>query len=294
MSNNAIEQDINTYLQQLADALAGQDAALVQDAKYDAESHFRAALEDASLTAKPMPDIISNYGSAKEIARHYADMEATVNWALHGGREPGSIGMPSSVWAILSDMAAYKAVLYFFLSLPLALVYIAWTLLVGVSSAGASILLIGLPIFLFFINSMHHFSLFEGRIIETLLEKRMPRRPVYRRKKPTSFSFTTIKHLLQYRQHWTTALYLMLQLPLACLYLAIIVLPALLSVAVFFSPIVDPIVHSLNPAQDIDINWYWFPVTAPLSITGLMLVLHAAKAVGRQHARFAKSMLVST
>jgi uncharacterized membrane protein len=294
MLNKAIEQDIKNYLHQLVAELAGQDAALIQDAKYDAESHFRAALEEADTKTNPMPEIIEHYGSPIEIAQYYREMELTVNWALHGRKKPKSLNKSHPVFSILIDMSAYKALVYFLLSLPLAIAYMAWTVMLGFSSAAASIVLVGIPVFILFINSMHFFSLFEGRLIETFLGERMPRRPIYPQKKPTLLSLGAIKALFQNRRNWTSSLYLMLQLPLTILYLVVIVTPALLAAILFLSPIVDPIVHAINPSLDIDINWYWYPITAPLSVLCLLLSLHCAKFIGKRQARYAKAMLVST
>ncbi|MFS1425401.1 sensor domain-containing protein [Shewanella sp. 10N.286.48.B5] len=292
-SNKAIEKDIQHYLRELSAALHNQDLSLVQDAKFDAESHFRAALLESSNKANPMLDIIQDYGTPQVIAQHYCDMELTVDLAFNGRKEYQSNVQSGSIFSILKDTAAFKALIYYFISFPLSMVYIAWVLLVGLSSAVASLVLIGIPVFIFFINSMRYFSLFEGRLIEPLLGERMPRRPKFLHNLSQFKSLKGVIALIKNRENWTSILYLLLQLPLSLLYFTIFVLPAVFSILLFLSPVIDPLINTINPSLSIDINWYWLPISTPLSLIGLMLSLHAAKTIGKLHARFAKSMLVS-
>src|ERR1700689_5341694 len=54
MSANA-PRSIDEYLKQLRAALAGQDAALVQDALYDAEEYLRAEVKGKAALKTPAP-----------------------------------------------------------------------------------------------------------------------------------------------------------------------------------------------------------------------------------------------
>lgn len=292
MSNNTVEHSIQAYLAALAAALNEQDPALMQDALFDAESHFRAALEEDGTVS--ITSVIAQYGTPQEIAKHYIDMEATVNWALHGKQKTGANTQKAGAFlAIFKNLQAYKAVIYCFVHFPLSIAYFAWTVLFGLTSLAAAVFIVGLPMLWFFVQSMHYFSLFEGRLIEALLETRMPRRPLYTAKTAQKVSANNIVKPFFSHRNWTTGLYLLLQLPIATVYFCVVIIPLLLAVVLFLSPVVDPIIHSLHPAQDIDISWYWFPLTTLLSGGLLALALLLAKFIGKYHGKFAKAMLVS-
>ena len=70
-------RSIDQYLAQLRAALAGEDAALIQDALYDAEEYLRA--EVAAHPDKAEPDVLeliaSTYGDPEEVAAAYRDTE---------------------------------------------------------------------------------------------------------------------------------------------------------------------------------------------------------------------------
>lgn len=292
MSNNIVEQSIQAYLASLAAELKQQDPALIQDALFDAESHFRDAL--AEYSTHSINSIMAQYGKPEDIAQYYIEMEETVDWALNGKqKQDANSGKPAGFLAVFTNQQAYKALIYCFAHLPLSIAYFGWTVLVGLTSLVASVFVVGLPVLLFFVQSMHYFALFEGRLIEALLGIRMPRRPHYAPRVAQPFSANNVVKPLLKRRNWTTGLYLLLQLPIATVYLAVVTIPLLLALALFFSPVVDPIVHAFYPQQDIDINWYWFPLTTLLSGGLLALSLFCARYLGKYHGRFAKAMLVS-
>ncbi|WP_304181570.1 sensor domain-containing protein [Pseudoalteromonas prydzensis] len=290
MSNDQVEQNIQDYLSALTAQLQGQDIALIQDALYDAENHFRCAFDAAGRQPSAIFDIIKSYGTPKEIAKYYCDMELTVNWAIYGICTSNIIAPKNtSMFAILKDMSAYKALIYAFIRPPLSIAYFAWTLMVGLCSAAASLFIVGLPILVFYMKSMQYLSLLEGRLIESLLRLRMPRRPA---NTDISMKQKVLDPLLL-RRNWSTSLYLFLQLPLAIVYLLLIVLPTILATCLFLSPIVDPILHTIYPTFEIDINWYWLPATTIVSTGLLMLTLFLAKLLGTHHSKLAKAMLVA-
>lgn len=158
---------------------------------FDAEDHLRAALADCDNTQRSLQEIIQKYGSPNEIAQLYSEMEFTVQHALHGNRSSTKSIIKNRFFAILTNGDAYRALLYTLLSAPLGIAYFAWVMLFGLTSLTASLLIIGIPLFLVFLKSMQLFSLFEGRLIEMLLGQRMPRRPLYQRKDPTQVRGTT-------------------------------------------------------------------------------------------------------
>ena len=86
MSANA-PRSIDEYLRQLRGALAGEDAALIQDALYDAEEYLRAevAAHPERSEADVLELIASTYGAPEEVAAAYRDTEAKVKAALTAG-----------------------------------------------------------------------------------------------------------------------------------------------------------------------------------------------------------------
>ncbi|NQZ10104.1 MAG: sensor domain-containing protein [Algicola sp.] len=298
MNNANMEQSISDYLVALKQALAGNDPALTQDALYDAQEHFRAAAQDEPT--RSFIDISEDYGSPTEIAQFYCEMESTVELALNGPAKKPAKTTSSSFFAILKDPQAYRALIYMLLSLPLGLVYFGWVMVVGLACLAACLFVVGIPVFLAFLKSMQLFSLFEGRLIETLLGQRMPRRPAISQDYQQQTSDASLmqvwtdkfRALLTNRRNWTTIGYLLLQCPLGFAYFFTLFGGALISVAVFLSPVVDPILHYINPINTIDLNWYWFPVAMPGGVLGLMLSLHLSKFIGKQQAKLARRMLV--
>ena len=290
--NKHIDQKIAEYLANLKQALKGEDPALIQDAQYDAEEHLRAALAEVSEPESAFSELCENYGSPEEIASYYRNMEASVNLALHGYKQSAKQRRATRFMTILCDIKAYTSLLYLLLVLPIGIGYFAWIAMVGFTSLTLSLLVIGLPLLFIFLSSMPFFAFLEGRLIEMLLGQRMPRRPHYQRN--TDHWKARLSHTLKSRKHWTTVGYLLLQLPLGCIYFACITIPFVMSIAIFLSPIVDPLLHWLNPIRyQIDIDWYWFPLAMPGGLIGLMITLFSAKALGYLHARLARYLLVS-
>lgn len=297
MENKQIDTQIGQYLAALKRGLAGQDKALIQDALFDAEDHLRAASLETSDSNDRFPQIVENYGSPEEIAQLYCEMETTVQHAIYGQRQTTTPMIRSRFFSILTNGNAYRALLYTLLAAPLGMAYFGWVILFGLTSLVASLVIVGIPLFLIFLKSMQLFSLFEGRLIEMLLGQRMPRRPLYQRKEPQQglwdYWLTSIKDMLKNRRIYTTALYMVLQAGLGLTYCMTIFVGAFMSVIIFISPIVDPIAHAIDPRQTIDIDWYWFPLAMPAGFLGFVICLHLAKFVGALHAKLARHLLVN-
>src|SRR6202166_3791944 len=87
MNRNA-PRSIDQYLQALRAELAGEDAALIQDALYDAEEYLRA--EVAAHPDKSESDVLeliaSTYGAPDEVAAAYRDTEVKVKAAMETPR----------------------------------------------------------------------------------------------------------------------------------------------------------------------------------------------------------------
>src|SRR6202789_4615022 len=92
LMNRSAPRSIDLYLKQLLEELAGADAALIQDALYDAEEYLRA--EVAAHPDKSESDVLeliaSTYGAPDEVASAYRDTEAKVKAAMTTPRKaPG-------------------------------------------------------------------------------------------------------------------------------------------------------------------------------------------------------------
>lgn len=295
MNNTAISSAIEGYLQELRDVLHGQDPALIQDVLYDAAEHLWAAAEAESDPLAAWPRLRESYGSPQEIASYYCDLESKVNLALRGA-PPVTPRKPWPVLNILRDAQAYRAMVYMLLALPLGLIYLAWIALVGMSSVASSLFIFGLPYLLFFLQSIPYFSLFEGRLVEMLLDQRMPRRPRYLRVDPQQPRWQRwlwqLGATLRQRRYWTSLLYLLLRFPLGFAYFFVVIVLAVMSLAVMISPIADPLLHAYNPEFTIEVDWYWFPIATPGGLLGFVLALYLAKWLGRGQALLARFLLL--
>jgi uncharacterized membrane protein len=298
--NRSAPRSIDQYLRQLREELAGEDAALIQDALYDAEEYLRA--EVAAHPEKSESDVLeliaSTYGAPDEVAGAYRDTEAKVKAAMTTPRKTPTGGM-SAFFGVFLDPRAYTSLFFMLLSLATGIIY--FTLAVtGLSlSAGLSVLVIGIPFFLVFIALTRVISLAEGRLIEAMTGERMPRRPIHQSGTPGFWS--RVGEMLKDRRTWTTLAYLILMLPLGIAYFVIAVVGLSLSLAFTFAPLVYLSDHfgwfdqpggvHLNPAW-LESLWA-LPFMMLAGILLLTLVMHVARGVGRLHAMYAKALLVS-
>jgi hypothetical protein len=146
-------------------------------------------------------------------------------------------------------------------------------------------------------------SLAEGRLIEAMTGVRMPRRPVY---PGTAIGFwARTGEMLKDRRTWTTIVYFILMLPIGILYFVIAVSGLSVSLTLIALPIAAVLgqagwfgmggVELFSHAQP---EWMFdtgFAIPI-LGLGGLLLLtslMHLARAVGRLHAMYAKSMLVA-
>jgi hypothetical protein len=174
---------------------------------------------------------------------------------------------------------------------------------VGLSlSAGFAVLIIGIPFFLVFIGIARVIALGEGRLLEALTGERMPRRPVH--PGPPSPWLTRIGEMLKDVRTWTTLLYLLAMLPLGIAYFVIAVTGLSLGLRLALTPLLV-LSHdfglpgtSFGVIRIDDMNYgvtHSLPVALLFMAFGLVLIallLHAARAIARGHARLAKALLV--
>ena len=288
---------IPEYLDQLRAALAGADPALLQDALYDAEEYLRAELAEHPDVdeATMLASIAGSYGAPEEVADIYRVQETTVNKAM---RTPPPAPRSSAIgrfFGVAADPHTYGALLYMLLALPVGIFYFTWAIAGMSMSAGLAILIIGVPFAVLFMGTVYALSLMEGRIIETLLGERMPRRPQY----PAAQSgfWAGIKAILVDPRTWASLLYMVLMLPMGILYFTSVVIGLSLSAGLVSAPFAwlfgVPVTYSMDGENFLPPGLA-MPLLTVLGVFLLFATLHLARGVGKFHAQFAKHLLVKS
>jgi hypothetical protein len=291
-------KNIDEYLYELKRELKGSDPALIQDALFDAEEHFRTALEESEENApgiseaKALQPLIERYGMPSEVSSAYKEIESRIQPALAIPEKRDIRSRRKTFFGVVADARAWGAFLYMLLSGLTGCIYGLWTLMGASISFFSLILIIGLPLTGLFLLSIRGIALVEGRIIEELLGFRMPRKPFFVQK-GLSWS-DKFKALITESHTWKSLAYLILHFPIGLLYFAGIAILFAVSLKFFLYPL-----------------WYWVlgrplitfsqPIYPPvwsiplISIAGIIMLpslLHLVKSVGKLHGRFAKFMLV--
>jgi hypothetical protein len=197
-------------------------------------------------------------------------------------------------FGVYSDPRAYLSMAYMLLALATGIFYFTFAV-TGLSlSAGFAILIIGIPFFLLVIGTTRVLALAEGRIVETLLGTRMPRRPVH--PGPPMGWMQRVLEMLKDPRTWGTLLYLLLMLPLGFFYFTFVIVGVVCSLALTIAPIVmllhgagfftvdDVVLESPHPAL--------LPLVSILGIVLLTVTLHLSRGIGYLHGQLAKSLLV--
>ena len=289
---------VEQYLDALRAALKGADPALVQDALYDAEEHLRAEIaqhpgqDEGSVLAR----IVESYGAPDEVADAYRTNEATVQRAL---RTPAPVPRTTALgrfFGIYTDPRAYLSLLYLLLALVTGIVYFTFATTGLGLSLGFAVLIIGVPFFLLFIGAARVIALAEGRIVETLLGTRMPRRPAYPDRE-TPF-LRRVGDMLKDPRTWGTLLYLLAMLPLGVFYFTFAVVGIAVSIALTVAPIFMLLYHAGLIDIDGTVQGGPHPALLPLvSLLGFLLLtvtMHLARGIGYLHGQLAKTLLVAT
>jgi Putative sensor len=307
MTRNA-PRSLDQYLQQLREELAGEDAALVQDALYDAEEYLRA--EIAAHPEKSESDVLeliaSTYGAPDEVAAAYRDTEVKVKAALKTpvGTARKNAGDQTNAkpgggfFGVFLDPRAYTSLFFMILSLATGIIYFVVTV-VGLSmSIGLGVVIIGVPFFLTFIGLTRIISLAEGRLIEAMTGERMPRRPVH--PGPPLGFWARIGNMLRDPRTWSTLAYLLLMLPIGIVYFVIAITGLSISLGLICAPLVDLIGATgwWWAADQVHVSPAWLgtlwalPFVMGAGILLLTALMHLARGVGHLHALFAKALLV--
>lgn len=283
-------ESIELYLNELKNALQGQPTGLIQDALYDVENHFIEELEQDDNTS--MTALIDAFGSPLDIASQYIQLEQDSNRFLNGTES--KVPMFNGFFEPLSCFKDFKSLSYFFISLPLSIAYFGWLMLFGLPAFVLSIFVIGLPLFALFLKTQTHIALIEGQLINTLIGVRMPRRPsrVVRPNSSTPRLWQAIWGTLKSPHGWKVTLYSALHLPLSATYFTAVCILFFGSLALIVTPLVDPIIHAFAPHLDIDIAWYWLPVTTIVGTIGVTLSMHIARLFVTLHSSIANYLLI--
>jgi len=293
----ATPRTIDEYLDQLRSALRSSDPALVQDAQYDAEEYLRSELAEHPEwdEATMLANIATSYGAPEEVADIYRDKETQVEDALRAPARPQRRSSFGRFFAVLGDPLAYSSLFYMLLSLATGIFYFTWAI-TGLSlSLGLCILIIGVPFAVLFLSTVRALALVEGRLIESMLGVRMPRRPLYAdRGKPFG---ARVKAIFVDPRTWSTLLYMILKLPLGIIYFMF----AVIGLSIPLALAVSPITKAVFDIGIVNVNEYhiapplWaLPLTLPLGIALFSLTLHLARGIGQLQGQLAKHFLVRT
>jgi len=298
MNSDRPPETVRAYLDQLRRALKGTPPGLISDALADCEEHLNSEIaQNPDLDeSNVMASVVETYGSPQEIAQEYRDMEATISTPFPQPEQAAD--RHYGFFNVISDPRTYGALLYMLLSLVTGIFYFTWTI-TGISlTAGFAILILGIPFALLFIGSIRMLSHVEGRIVESLLGVRMPRR-MPSPATPDESIWTRIKEALLDMRTWTSMFYLILMLPLGIVYFVLGVVGLSVSIGVAGGSIYSLITNHSH-IQIGDVPWLDHVMhTAPglivAAIIGLLLffvVLHMARAIGWLHGRIAEGLLV--
>jgi hypothetical protein len=306
---NSIEQ----YLSELKKELSGSDRATIQDALSDAEEYLRNAFNSAASGSKSaqsevLKPIIEKYGSPKEVAAAYKEIEFrtpptyTPPAPKSVEPRPDTAAPPSPpdtrpffarFFGVYAEPRAWSSLLYLLFSLATGIIYFTWAV-TGISlSLGLLVLIVGLPIAGLFLLSVRGITLVEGRLVEALLGVRMPRRPLFSRRDIGWWQ--KFKGMLASGRTWTALAYMIFQLPLGIIYFTVFV--TLIAVSAWFigRPVFEYVLGL--PAFTMTPYGYYTPGwLMPFSVIGGILLLtatmHLAKVTGKGHGLLAKALLV--
>ena len=303
MNATVLPTTIPDYLEQLRRSLAGADPALVQDALYDAEEYLRSELAEnpGKSEAEVIAAVAGSYGAPDEVADIYRDTEVKVQSALRTPSTRPVVSQRSPIarfFGVIAEPRTYASLFYMLLALATGIFYFTWVV-TGVSlSSGLAVLIIGIPFVILYFGSVRVLSLVEGRIVETMLGERMPRRPLYStRGQPL---LERIKDLFTDPRTWATQLYFLLMLPLGIAYFTVAVTGLATSLALIAAPVAVLFGDFggalwIDEINVMDVHGLWaLPLCFIAGVVLLFLTLHLARGVGYLHGQLAKHMLVKT
>ena len=293
------------YLNQLRMALRGADPALIQDALYDAEEHLRAELADqpGRDEATMLHHVVGSYGAPDEVADIYRDQEIKIQRAIRPPPAPPRRSLGGRFFGVAADAKTYGALFYMLLAATTGTFYFTWVVTGLSMSLGLSVLIIGIPFSVLFFASVRGLSLLEGRIVETMLGVRMPRRPPYPEQKGVPL-LKRVAAMFTDGRTWTTLFYMLLMLPLGVIYFTLTLTLLSVSLVLALTPLELAFQHRLGPdsfLNGLTVDWGFgahmpgwgeVGVLCILGIVLLFVTLHLVRGLGRLHGQLAKHLLV--
>lgn len=294
--NSHAATSIEQYLAQLRAALVDADPAMLQDALYDAEEYLRSELaaQPGRDPATVIAEVASSYGAPEEVAEIYRQTEFKVARALKPPPPPARTSALGQFFAVAADPRTYASLFYMLLSLATGIFYFTWIVTGWSLSLGLLILIIGVPFIVLFFASTRLLSLVEGRIVETMLGERMPRRPLYSsRGQPW---LQRIGSMFSDPRTWSTCLYMLLMLPLGVVYFTVVVTGLSVSLGLIAAPIVQllGLIGWIGISGEVDftLSPWLSPPVAVAGVALLFAMLHLVRGIGRMHGKLAKHLLV--
>lgn len=317
-------ESIKQYLKELTHALKGLDPALIADALDDAEEHLELAVEEYVTSEKKdkkeaLKIAIEEYGSPLDIAEEYRRLESEKVEEVMTKKKRSLFYQIVGVYV---EPKTYLNLTYLLLQFPLGFIYFSYLAVAALATAVLVITLIGIPLGILFLFSIFALSWFHGRMSETFLGIRMPKkkrklmtRETTRQKMDSVLNdvknlraFTStptwqkMKRILTDPRLYTSALYLVLVFPLGIVYFAGIVTLFSAGITLIVSPITDvlsvPLVVELFEGTWGHFGLAWFGTatyTMLYPTLGLILLtgtLHLFNVVANLHGKMTKQLLV--
>lgn len=299
-------QTIVDYLEQLRAALRGADPALIQDALYDAEEHLRAELAEqpGRSEADMLAKVVSSYGAPEEVADIYRSQEIKIQRALRPPPPPKHRSPIGRFFGVAADPRTYGALFYMVLALATGIFYFVWAVTGIAMSLGLAVLIIGIPFIVLFFGSVRVLSLVEGRIVETMLGVRMPRRPTFSTKGMSLWR--RIGAMFSDPRTWSTLFYMLLKLPLGIIYFTLTITLLAVSIGFVGAPVMKLAIGMAHLQEGMCTGPDWlcnlnswvnsWPGSFTVSILGIVLLfatLHLVRGLGYMHGQIAKHLLVA-
>jgi uncharacterized membrane protein len=285
-------ESINQYLRDLEKALKGLDPALIADALDDAEEHLELSKKEHTSPEICKSDqealriAIEEYGSPSEIAEEYHRMEQ----AEPEKKVVKNRSLLSRIFGVYVDSHTYLNLAYVLLLFPLGIVYFIYIVTGALLSVGLALTIIGIPLGILFLVSIFGLSWFHGRMSETCLGIRMPRKK--RKFLATGTAWEKMKNILKDWRLYTSAGYLILMLPLGFIYFTAFLLLFSAAIGLIVSPVAVPLGIELS-LGNLPLTATWctilYPILGFLLFTG---ALHAVRAVAHCHGVMTKELLV--
>jgi len=292
-------KSVEEYLIQLKTELKGSDAATVRDALADAEEHLRDALSNLKQE-KPeiseenaMNQVIEQYGDPVETAAAYVQVEHRTAPSLMINGQKQKSG-PTRFFGVYADPRAWGAILYMLIAFVTGIIYFSWAVTGLSTSIAFSLFIFGLPFALLFFLSIRGLALLEGRLVESLLGIRMPRRPLFTQQNLKWLD--RLKELVMDKHTWFSFFYMFVQFALGIIYFVFFVMALTFSVTFIAIPFIQESMH-FAPVM-LNSGRYFFPSWSyPLLMIGGFLLwttfMNIARGIGQLHGRMAKAMLVT-